>query len=105
MNQSINVLQFDPDIKLGKEVNTNEILLKVVNLLEKEDQEYIDNIPISKRPPFIYTTEDENSIHQFILEALGLVISIRISRIYTYYFFYKIRSECTTEQSKGTTFT
>ncbi|MBP3888746.1 MAG: hypothetical protein J6F30_14045 [Cellulosilyticum sp.] len=66
MNQSINVLQFDPDIKLGKEVNTNEILLKVVNLLEKEDQEYIDNIPISKRPPFIYTTEDENSIHQFI---------------------------------------
>lgn len=65
INQSINVLQFDPDIKLSKEVDANAILLSVANLLEEEGYEYIDNIPISKNPPFVYT-EDEKSIKQFV---------------------------------------
>ena len=65
MNQSINVLQFDPDIKLPKETDLNEILLNVANLLEKECDEYIDNIPISKEPPFVYT-DDMSNVKQFI---------------------------------------
>lgn len=69
INQSINVLKFNPDIKLEKDMDTNEILLSVANLLEEEGNTYIDPIPISKKPPFVYT-EDETIIRQFITNYL-----------------------------------
>lgn len=64
-NAAVNVLQFDPQVKLAKGVDSNEILLKVANLLEAKNCNYIDNMPISKKPPFVYT-EDETEVEQFI---------------------------------------
>ena len=64
-NKAINVIQFDPEIKFAKDVDSNQILLNVANLLEAEGDSYIDHMPISKEPPFIYT-DNEEEVKQFI---------------------------------------
>lgn len=64
-NIAINVIQFDPEIKFPKGTDSNQILLNVAKLLKSEGFEYIDNIPISKEPPFTYT-EDETEVQRFI---------------------------------------
>lgn len=64
-NKTINVIQFDPEIRLPKDVDSNQILVNVAHLLKEEGFNYIDNIPISKTPPFRYTG-DETEIQQFI---------------------------------------
>ena len=64
-NKGVYVLQFDPQVKFAKGTDANHILLKVADLLETDGKEYIDNIPISKEPPFIFTG-DEREVKAFI---------------------------------------
>jgi len=64
-NKAVNVICFDPEIKFAKEIDSNQILLNVAGLLEKEGCSYIDNMPISKNPPFVYTAH-ETQVQQFI---------------------------------------
>lgn len=63
-NKPIYVLKTDPQVSLKKD-EYNQILLKVANLLEENEDTYIDNIPISKTVPFTFT-EDAKSVRSFI---------------------------------------
>lgn len=65
INESINVLKFNPEIKL-KEGELDKVLLRVINTLEAQGEVYIDAIPITKTRPFTFT-EDTNSIKRFII--------------------------------------
>lgn len=64
VNKPTNVIRVDQQVKMDKE-KLNKVLLEVANLLEKNGDTYLDNIPISKRAPFEYT-ESKTSINQFM---------------------------------------
>lgn len=64
VNKPTNVIRLDQQVKMDKE-KLNKVLLEVANLLEKNGDTYLDNIPISKRAPFEYT-ESKTSINQFM---------------------------------------
>ena len=63
-NKAIYVLKYDPQVSL-KSGEMDRILLNVAELLEKNQDEYIDNVPISKTTPFVFT-EDTQSVKRFI---------------------------------------
>lgn len=63
-NKAIYVLNYDPEISL-KKGELDKILLKVANLLEANNDTYIDNVPISTTVPFVFT-EDMQSVRRFI---------------------------------------
>lgn len=63
-NKAIYVLKYDPQVTL-KTGEMDRILLSVAELLEKNEDEYIDNVPISKTTPFVFT-EDTQSVKRFI---------------------------------------
>lgn len=63
-NKAIYVLKYDPQVTL-KTGELDRILLSVAELLEKNQDEYIDNVPISKTTPFVFT-EDIQSVKRFI---------------------------------------
>lgn len=63
VNKPVYVLKIDPQVTMDKK-QLNQVILKAVNLLEENDDEYIDVMPISKTAPFTYT--DESSVRSFI---------------------------------------
>ncbi|MBP3889528.1 MAG: hypothetical protein J6F30_18055 [Cellulosilyticum sp.] len=63
-NKAVYVLNYNPEIIL-KTGELDKILLKVANLLEANEDTYIDNIPISKTVPFVFT-DDSQSVRRFI---------------------------------------
>lgn len=64
VNQPTNVLKFDQQVRLkGDELN--QVLLDVANTLEQNGDEYVDNVPITKNPPFEYT-QSKSAINQFM---------------------------------------
>lgn len=69
-NKSVNVLQFDPQVRFHKDVDSNQILLNVANLLESEGCSYIDIMPISKEPPFVFTGNTDE-VEYFIINHLA----------------------------------
>ncbi len=64
INKAVYVLKYNPEISL-KKGELDQILLKVANLLEANGDTYIDNIPISKTVPFVFT-ENTQSVRRFI---------------------------------------
>jgi len=61
---TINRIGFDIEINrafLPKE-RQNEIILKVINLLKKSGEPWIDNLPITKTQPFMFVEEQKNDI-------------------------------------------
>ena len=64
INKAVYMLKVDPQVTL-KEGVLDETLLKVAKLLEANGDEYIDEMPISAKAPFVYT-EDQKSCERFI---------------------------------------
>lgn len=64
-NQAIYVLKYDPQI-IFEDGEMDRTLLRVANLLETNEDTYIDNLPITKTSPFTYT-EDEKTVKSFII--------------------------------------
>jgi penicillin-binding protein 2 len=66
-NKASSVLKVDQQVKMT-EKNTNaqfnRIILEVLTLLEENDDEYIDEVPISQTAPFEYTVS-QSLINQF----------------------------------------
>ena len=81
-NKPIYVLKTDPQVSLKKD-EYNQILLKVANLLEENEDTYIDNMPISKTVPFTFT-EDAQSIRSFITNYVPYDNQDHKEIIYTY---------------------
>ena len=81
-NKPIYVLKTDPQVSLKKD-EYNQILLKVANLLEENEDTYIDNMPISKTVPFTFT-EDAQSIRSFITNYVPYDNQEHKEIIYTY---------------------
>lgn len=63
-NKPLYTLKLDQQIKMAKK-ELNAIILKVINLLESNGDTYIDEIPLSKEAPFIFT-EGESRRKLFI---------------------------------------
>jgi penicillin-binding protein 2 len=61
INKPTNVIKFDQQVKMRQdEVNRNkdqlnQVLLDVANIILGNNDKYIDNIPISEKPPFVFT--------------------------------------------------
>lgn len=64
-NQSIYVLKIDPQVRFAEENKLNHVILNVITLLERNGDDYIDSMPISKEAPFTFT-KDEQSVRSFI---------------------------------------
>lgn len=64
VNKPNNVISIDQQVQMKKS-ELNRILLDVVNLLEKNGDTYLDEIPITKDAPFEYT-EGKTGINQFM---------------------------------------
>lgn len=64
VNKPTNVILLDQQVKMDKE-KLNQVLLDVAYLIEKNGDAYLDNIPISKTAPFVYT-EGKTAINQFM---------------------------------------
>ena len=64
INQPTNVVKFDQQVKITTD-ELNQVMLDVANLLEKNGDVYVDNIPISKTAPFEYTGS-KTAINQFM---------------------------------------
>lgn len=64
VNKPTNVISIDQQVQMKKK-DLNKVLLKLVELLEKNGDTYIDEIPISKEAPFEYTT-GKTGINQFM---------------------------------------
>ena len=58
------MLKMDPQVNFEKG-QLNEVLLSVANLLDENGDTYIDNMPISESPPFVYT-DTAQGIRSFI---------------------------------------
>lgn len=67
-NKPIYVLKVDAQVDMKKDT-LNEILLSVANLLEANNDTYIDNVPITKTEPFTFTG-DESTKRSFITNYL-----------------------------------
>ena len=63
-NKAVYVLKYDPQVTL-KADDRDRILLNVAKILESNGDEYIDNMPISKTTPFVFT-EDTQGVKRFI---------------------------------------
>ena len=63
VNQFAFSVQIDPSIPLT-EVELNEVILNLVNLLEQNDEDFIDNFPITLEEPFEFTFTGENAQRQ-----------------------------------------
>ncbi|WP_083801275.1 penicillin-binding transpeptidase domain-containing protein [Cellulosilyticum lentocellum] len=81
-NKPIYVLKTDPQVSLKKD-DYNQILLNVANLLEENEDTYIDNMPISKTVPFTFT-EDDQSIRSFITNYVPYDNQEHKELLYTY---------------------
>ncbi len=57
INETVYAIKLDPSITVK---NINEVLENLINLFDKYDQEYIDNLPISLTQPYVYTFETSN---------------------------------------------
>lgn len=64
VNKPIYTLKVDQQVRLSKQ-ELNKIILDVVKLLETYGDEYIDEVPLSKTAPFIFT-ESESTRKLFI---------------------------------------
>lgn len=56
-NKSVYNIKLDPSIHID---NLNESLYNLIKLLEKNNEDYLDDFPISKSEPFEFTFENEN---------------------------------------------
>lgn len=71
INKPTNVIKFDQQVKMRQdEVNRNkdqlnQVLLDVANIILGNNDKYIDNIPISEKPPFVFTGS-ETEIRSFL---------------------------------------
>lgn len=64
VNKPTNVLKFDQQVRMKKS-QLNQTLLDVMEVIEKNGDKYVDNVPISKNTPFEFTAE-KNQIKSFI---------------------------------------
>ncbi len=71
INKPTNVIKFDQQVKMKQdEINRNkdqlnQVLLDVANTIIDNNDQYIDNIPISEKTPFVFTG-NETEIKSFI---------------------------------------
>ena len=65
VNKPIYVLKINPQVTFSDSNRLNDIIIDVTNLLEENGDSYIDNVPISKEVPFVFT-KDEQSVRSFI---------------------------------------
>ena len=64
VNKTVYMLKVDPQVKLKNGV-LDQTLLKVARLLEANNDEYMDVMPISSTVPFVYT-ENQKTCERFI---------------------------------------
>ncbi|WP_069997959.1 penicillin-binding transpeptidase domain-containing protein [Cellulosilyticum sp. I15G10I2] len=64
VNKPMNVLKFDQQVRMKKS-QLNQTLLDVMQVIEKNGDRAIDNVPISKKAPFEFTGE-KSQIKSFI---------------------------------------
>ncbi len=64
VNKATNVLKIDQQVRMKKS-QLNQTLLDVMQVIEKNGDRYIDNVPISKEAPFEFIAE-KNQIKNFI---------------------------------------
>lgn len=81
-NKPIYVLKVDPQVDLNKK-ELNKILLSVANLLEANNDTYIDNVPITKEEPFTFTGDDTTK-RSFITNYLPYDDQEHKEELYTY---------------------
>ena len=71
INIPTNVIKFDQQVKMRQdEINRNkdqlnQVLLDVANIIIENNDQYIDNIPISEKPPFVFTGS-ESEVKSFL---------------------------------------
>ena len=82
INKAIYVLKYDPQVSLkGEELD--KVLLKLAHLLEANHDTYIDNVPVSRTVPFVFT-EDQPSIRRFITNYVPYNDNEHKEKIYAY---------------------
>lgn len=57
LNKPIYTLKIDQQVKLSKK-ELNQVILEVINVLEAYGDIYKDEVPLSKKPPFIFTESE-----------------------------------------------
>lgn len=86
-NKAMYVLKYDPQVTFKKTVERDEILLKVANILEANNDTqhspYIDNVPISLSVPFVFT-DDVQGVRRFITNYVPYNDNDHKEIIYTY---------------------
>jgi penicillin-binding protein 2 len=58
INRSAFNLNFDLSVKISPE-QLNDVIFKLINIFEKNNQEYVDEFPISSEMPYTFTFESE----------------------------------------------
>ena len=61
VNESSFTVNIDPSVSIS---NMNEIILKVINLLEENDEQIIDEFPISKEKPYTFLFNGSPSLEK-----------------------------------------
>lgn len=82
-NQSIYVLKIDPQVRFAEENKLNHVILNVITLLERNGDDYIDSMPISKEAPFTFT-KDEQSVRSFITNYVPYNDQAHKEKLYRY---------------------
>ncbi len=83
VNKSKYVLKIDPQVIPSNKKVQNEILIKTIDLLEKNEETYIDVLPISKGVPFTFT-EDTQAVRRFITNYVPYNNQEHKEELYTY---------------------
>ncbi len=69
INETVYSVKIDPSISVS---NINEVLVNLIRLFDKYDQEYIDDFPITKTQPYEFTFDTEGQEKQW-KKDMGLV--------------------------------
>ncbi len=69
VNETVYAIKLDPSVTVK---NINEVLLNLLNLFERYDQEYNDNLPITLTEPYEYTFTTDQEQKQW-KKDMGLV--------------------------------
>ncbi len=69
INETVYSVKIDPSISVS---NWNEVLVNLIRLFDKYDQEYIDDFPITKTQPYEFTFTSESQEKQW-KKDMGLV--------------------------------
>ncbi len=72
INETVYSVKIDPSISVS---NINEVLVELIRLFEEYDQEYIDNLPITKTEPYQYTFDGNTAKEKQWKRDMGFVDS------------------------------